>query len=81
MSRVKPHDKGIMEIRAHWGGSRREARFQQTPENEGFTLGEELSLPEIFFYFKMNCTRRSYKMERKIQDRVVREIIASSKAN
>jgi hypothetical protein len=55
MSRVKPHDEGIMEIRAPWGGSQGEAPFPQMPENEGFTLCKNLS--EIFFYFKTNCTR------------------------
>jgi hypothetical protein len=55
MSRVKPHDEGIMEIRAPWGGSQGEARFPQMSENEGFTLRKILS--ELFCYFKTNCTR------------------------
>ncbi len=79
MSRVKPHDEGIMEIRAPWGGSQGEARFPQMPENEGFTL---LKIYQKFSFTARRIVQAEFlKMEQIIQDRVVREIIVSLKAN
>ncbi len=51
MSRVKPHDEGITEIRAPWGGSRGEPCFPRMPENaweRGLYTGQRIIFTRNF---------------------------------